>query len=37
MGRSESAIVKGRKISLVHWAWSLTQWYCGTLFICRKP
>jgi len=35
--RSESAIVKVRKISWGHWAWSLTQWYCGTHFICRKP
>lgn len=35
--RSESAIVKVRKINWVHWAWSLTQLYCGTHFICRKP
>jgi TnpA family transposase len=36
-GEIESAIVKVRKINWVHWASSLTQWYCGTHFICRKP
>ncbi len=34
--RSESAIVKVRKISWGHWAWSLTQWYCGTHLLSRK-
>ncbi len=28
---------EGQEDQLGHWARSLTQWYCGTHFICRKP
>lgn len=25
-----------RILTQLNWGWSLTQWYCGTRFICRK-
>ncbi len=34
--RSESVIVKGRKLNWGLWAWLLMQWFCGTRSICRK-
>lgn len=34
--RSESVIVKDRKINWGLWAWLLMQWFCGTRSICRK-